>query len=150
MTILVTGARGNVGGALFSQLISAGQDVIAGARDASVLDVAGPAVSLDLERPETLDGVLDGVDAVFLYTRPQGIEGFIAAARKAGVRRVVQLSSIAVLEPHSQTSRIASLHRAVEQALAASGLDVTVLHPGAHLPPVGGGAPRGLRLTQDS
>ncbi|MFE0027383.1 NAD(P)H-binding protein [Amycolatopsis sp. NPDC059021] len=129
MTILVTGARGHVGGQVLAQLLDAGEKVRAASRDASTLDVPEgvETVSLDLEDPDA--GALDGVRAVFLYTRPQGIEKFVAAAQRAGVDHVVQLSSSATLEPFSE-NRIAVLHRAVEEALAGSGLGHTVLHPG--------------------
>ncbi|WP_328445006.1 NAD(P)H-binding protein [Amycolatopsis sp. NBC_00438] len=133
MTILVTGARGNVGRAVVDALVSAGQDVRASSRDAAALDVpAGVAtVSADLESPETLDAALNGVSSVFLYTQRQGIEGFVKAAEAAGVRHVVLLSSGATLEPESARSRIAQLHRVVEEALIAASFGETLLNPGA-------------------
>ncbi|MBE1498650.1 uncharacterized protein YbjT (DUF2867 family) [Amycolatopsis lexingtonensis] len=133
MTILVTGARGNVGRAVVEELVAAGQDVRAASRDATTLDVPeGVAkVSADLEDASTLDAALAGVSAVFLYARPQGIEGFVKAAEAAGVEHVVLLSSGATLEPESAESRIARLHNAVEQALAAASFASTALNPGA-------------------
>jgi uncharacterized protein YbjT (DUF2867 family) len=133
MTILVTGARGHVGRAVLDALVAAGQDVRASSRDATTLDVpSGVAkVSADLENPETLDAALDGIDAVFLYTQRQGIDGFVKAAEAAGVRHVVLLSSGATLEPASAQSRIAQLHRAVEEALIAAPFGETLLNPGA-------------------
>ncbi|VVJ24545.1 Putative hydroxylase [Amycolatopsis camponoti] len=131
MTILVTGARGHVGRAVLDALVAAGQDVRASSRDATTLDVPTAKVSVDLEDPSTLDAALDGVESVFLYTRPSGIEGFVKAAEAAGVRHVVLLSSGATLEPRSSGSRIASLHRAVEQALIAAPFAETLLNPGA-------------------
>lgn len=131
MSVLVTGARGHVGRAVLDALVAAGQDVRAASRDATTLDVPAAKVSADLEDPSTLDAALDGVDAVFLYTRPSGIEGFVKAAEAAGVRHVVLLSSAATLEPQSAQSRIARLHRAVEEALAAAPFASTVLNPGA-------------------
>jgi uncharacterized protein YbjT (DUF2867 family) len=133
MTILVTGARGHVGRAVVDALVAAGQDVRASSRDAGTLDVPdGVAkVSADLEDPSTLDAALDGAEAVFLYTRPQGIDGFVKAAEAAGVRHVVLLSSGATLEPKSAQSRIAQLHRAVEEALIAAPFAETLLNPGS-------------------
>ncbi|MEU7786049.1 NAD(P)H-binding protein [Amycolatopsis sp. NPDC049159] len=133
MTILVTGARGNVGRAVLDELVAAGQDVRAASRDATALEVPDGVtkVSADLEDPSTLDAAVAGVSAVFLYTRPQGIEGFVKAAHAAGVEHVVLLSSAATLEPESAQSRIAQLHHAVEQALAAAPFASTVLNPGA-------------------
>jgi uncharacterized protein YbjT (DUF2867 family) len=133
MTVLVTGASGHVGRAVLDALVAAGQDVRASSRDANSLELPDSVakVSIDLEKPETLEGALDGVDRVFLYARPQGIDEFVKAAEVAGVRHVVLLSSAATLEPHSETSRIAALHRAVEHALAAASFGETLLNPGA-------------------
>ena len=114
MTILVTGARGNVGP---NVTLQAG------------LGVA--KVSADLESPETLEAALDGIASVFLYTQRQGIDGFVKVAEAAGVRHVVLLSSAATLEPESAQSRIARLHRSVEEALAAAPFAETVLNPGS-------------------
>ncbi|WP_372671995.1 NmrA family NAD(P)-binding protein [Amycolatopsis kentuckyensis] len=130
MTVLVTGARGHVGRAVLDALVAAGQDVRAASRDATTLDVPTAKVSADLEDPSTLDAALDGVSSVFLYTRPSGIEGFVKAAEAAGVRHVVLLSSIATREPESR-GRLATLHRAVEQALIAAPFGETLLNPGA-------------------
>ncbi|MEV6646078.1 NAD(P)H-binding protein [Amycolatopsis sp. NPDC051371] len=131
MSVLVTGARGHVGRAVLDALVAAGQDVRAASRDATTLDVPVAKVSADLEDPSTLDAALDGVSSVFLYTRPQGIEGFVKAAEAAGVRHVVLLSSGATLEPESAQSRIAAFHHAVEQALIAAPFGETRLNPGA-------------------
>jgi len=123
MTILVTGARGHVGRAVLDALVAAGQDVRASSRDATTLDVPTPKVSADLEDPSTLDAALDGVESVFLYTRPSGIEGFVKAAEAAGVRHVVLLSSVGAQHP-TGTGPVVSLHNAEEQ-LRASGLPAT-------------------------
>ncbi|MDQ7808333.1 NAD(P)H-binding protein [Amycolatopsis sp. A133] len=133
MTILVTGATGHVGRAVVDALVAAGQEVRASSRDTARLDVPDGVskVRADLEDASTLEPALDGVSAVFLYTRPQGIDGFVKAAEAAGVRHVVLLSSAATLEPDAAQSRIAGLHRAVEQALAAGSFASTALNPGA-------------------
>ncbi|WP_410639341.1 NAD(P)H-binding protein [Amycolatopsis sp. lyj-346] len=133
MTILVTGAGGHVGRAVLDALVAAGQDVRASSRDATKLDVPdGVAkVSADLEDASTLEPALDGVSAVFLYVRPQGIEGFVKVAEAAGVRHVVLLSSGATLEPQAAQSRIARLHRVVEEALIAAPFAETLLNPGS-------------------
>ncbi|MEV6875529.1 NAD(P)H-binding protein [Amycolatopsis sp. NPDC051128] len=133
MTTLVTGASGHVGRAVLDALVAAGQDVRASSRDAATLDVPdGVAkVSADLEDPSTLESALDGVESVFLYTQRQGIDGFVKAAEAAGVRHVVLLSSGATLEPKSARSRIARLHRVVEEALIAAPFAETLLNPGS-------------------
>ncbi|WP_158887315.1 NAD(P)H-binding protein [Amycolatopsis anabasis] len=132
MTFLVTGARGKIGRHVVDGLLAAGKPVRASSRDTSTLDVpAGvEAVRIDLEEPDTVGEALDGVDGIFLYTRPRGLDGFLKAAGQAGARRVVLLSSAAVLEPEADTNPIAALHQAAERAVRNSGLAHTVLHPG--------------------
>lgn len=132
MTVLVTGARGHVGRAVLDGLLTRGQRVRASSRDPRTLNLDGvEKVSLDLENPDTIGDALDGVRALFTYTRPQGMDGFFKAARQAGVEQVVLLSSSAVIEPNADENPIALVHRAVEQALEDSGLAFTVLHPWA-------------------
>jgi uncharacterized protein YbjT (DUF2867 family) len=133
MTILVTGASGHVGRAVLDALVAAGQDVRASSRDAATLNLPdGVAkVSADLEDASTLEPALDGVESVFLYTQRQGIDGFVKAAEAAGVRHVVLLSSGATLEPKSAQSRVARLHRVVEEALIAAPFAETLLNPGS-------------------
>lgn len=87
-------------------------------------------VAADLERPETLPAALDGAERVFLYAKPDGIDGFVAAAQSAGVRHVVLLSSGAVLSGTSEHNPIGRMHGAVESALVESGLEWTFLRPG--------------------
>ncbi len=133
MTILVTGASGHVGSRILDALLAEGVDVRASSRDAGKLHVPDYVrrVNIDLERPETLEGALDGVVSAFVYARPQGAEGFVRAAEAAGVRHVVLLSSAATRDPDFATSRITAIHRAAEDALAAASFAVTTLHPGA-------------------
>jgi len=133
MTILVTGASGHVGHAVLEQLLAAGAEVRASSRDprAAHLPAGVPVVAADLTRPETLPTALDGVARVFLYAQPEGIDGFVQAARAAGVEQVVFLSSSSVVEPGAATDPIAQRHRAVEQALERSGLAWTFVRPGA-------------------
>src|SRR5277367_4280946 len=68
--ILVTGATGQVGGAV-ARLLAAesGLQVIAGARSPEkAKGIGAPVVLLDYDREETLPRALDGVDAAFLVT----------------------------------------------------------------------------------
>jgi len=92
--ILVTGATGNVGGELVRTLAGAGQPVRALTRNDSprewppgVQQAAG-----DLNKPESMAAALAGATAMFLYPGYQDMAGTLAAARQAGVRRVVMLS----------------------------------------------------------
>ncbi|MET7370578.1 NAD(P)H-binding protein [Streptomyces sp. NPDC005566] len=133
MTILVTGARGNVGRRVLDRLHSAGHTLRASGRTPGELSVpAGvDTVRLDLNSPDTFEAALRGVDKVFLYAESDGAKDFFAAAAGAGVRHVVLLSSSTVGGPDAETDALALLHAAVEDALAASALPGTVLRPGA-------------------
>ncbi|GHE00374.1 NmrA family NAD(P)-binding protein [Streptomyces alanosinicus] len=136
--ILVTGAGGNVGGALLGHLRGAGAAVRAAYRDPRrterVIGAGGQAVTLDLADPDTLGPALDGIDTVFLLA-PTGpaqttLELTMVEAARAAGARVVKLS---VWRADEQLTPIARLHRPVEEALFASGLPWTVLRPNFYL-----------------
>ncbi|MFJ5294248.1 SDR family oxidoreductase [Streptomyces sp. NPDC088348] len=133
MTVLVTGSRGRIGSALITLLHENGTDVRAAS--AAPGDLAPPdgvtAVRCDLHDPATFPAALDGADAVFLYAEPSQIGAFLRQAETAGVQHIVLLSSSSVLEPGASECAIAASHLAVEQALAASPIETTVLRPGA-------------------
>ncbi|MCX4642717.1 MULTISPECIES: SDR family oxidoreductase [unclassified Streptomyces] len=135
MTILVTGARGNIGRRVLDRLHSAGHrhPLRASSRTPEELSVpAGVgAVQLDLNRPATFDAALSGVDKAFLYAESEGAKELFAAAARAGVRQVVLLSSSTVSGPQADSDPLAAHHAAVESALEASGVPGTVLRPGA-------------------
>lgn len=133
MTILVTGARGNIGRRVLAKLAEAGYPVRGSAREIARLDVPEGAgrVRLDITDPSDAGEALRGVHAVFLYpTRGPAPAEFLAAAREAGVEYVVLLSSPDVYEG-APDSPIRLAHLVVERALAESGLRHTVIYPGA-------------------
>jgi uncharacterized protein YbjT (DUF2867 family) len=89
-------------------------------------------VRADLDRPETVDAALDGVDRLFLLTRQTSRQlaqeqTVIAAAARAGVGRVVKLSVFRADE--RSPLQIARQHRQAERLLQDSGLLHTVLRP---------------------
>ncbi|AEV84832.1 hydroxylase [Actinoplanes sp. SE50] len=132
MTIVVFGARGRVGRQVVAGLRAAGERVRATGREAPA-GAFGPeveTVAADLDRPETLGPALADAGAAFAYAHPAGAEGFAAAARSAGVRRVVLLSSAAVTRPDAAQNPIARRHRAVEEVLERSGLEWTFVRGG--------------------
>jgi uncharacterized protein YbjT (DUF2867 family) len=134
MTVLVTGARGNIGGRVASRLHAAGSEVRATARDLGTVAVPDgvETVALDLTAAGGADGFADalkGVDTVFLYATRGSAAPFLAAARAAGVGHVVFLSSPASYEAAEHRGPIGRIHRAAEQKLAESGLDYTILYP---------------------
>lgn len=131
--ILVTGATGNVGRHVVEQLVAAGQEVRALTRrpEQAGLPDAVEVVRGDLAEPESLPAALRGIDRVFLFPVPGALPGFVAAAKEAGVRRVVLLSSLAVT--HEVPNAIGDRHRECEQAATGSGLEWTLLRPGAFM-----------------
>ncbi|MFJ6017349.1 NAD(P)H-binding protein [Streptomyces sp. NPDC092952] len=138
MHTLVTGCRGRVGSALVPLLLRDGHTVRAASRTpegltatAAALPEGVPVVTCDLSDPATFEAALDGVDSVFLYAEPAGIDAFLDAARAAGVDHIVLLSSGSVLAPDPERNLIAASHHAVEQALIASPITATLLRPDA-------------------
>ncbi|GAA1665470.1 NAD(P)H-binding protein [Glycomyces endophyticus] len=130
-TVLVTGARGNIGSRVAAALAAAGHRVRASARDTAGLAVPEGAetVALDLTDPSGAEAALDGVRTVFLYPTFGDIGGFLDAAVKAGVEHAVLLSSPAAYDPVEHAGPIGTAHRAVEDAARESGLPHTVLYP---------------------
>lgn len=134
--IMITGATGSVGRVVLEQLIADNRDGQPGVRVLSrnpdkvqwpsgVRTFAG-----DLSDPESFRAALSGVEAVYLFPAPGAGPGFVSAAEAAGVRRVVLLSSAAVLDGvEAQPDPIAAYHSEFEQALRASDLEWTFLRP---------------------
>ncbi|ADD45627.1 NAD(P)H-binding protein [Stackebrandtia nassauensis] len=132
MTVLVTGASGNIGSRVVSTLADTGFAVRAAAREAAALEVPDgvETVSLDIGQPGDATAVLDGVDTIFLYPIRSGSpEALLAAAREAGVRHVVLLSSPGSWDAGEHDRVIGQVHQGIERTLSASGLDHTVLYP---------------------
>lgn len=130
--ILVTGATGNVGRHVLDLLITGGHAVRALSRtpQRAVWPAGVDVVSGDLADPASLDAALTGVESVFLFAVPGSGPAFVAAARRAGVRRVVLLSSSGVDDDAEvQDGHIAAYHAEIEQALRGAGLAWTFLRP---------------------
>jgi len=132
MVTVVFGARGNVGRHVAAGLRAAGVPIRATGRDphAPGFPPDTPVVAADLDSPETLPAALEGAEKVFLYAKPDGIDGFVAAARSAGVQHLVLLSSASVVFPDAEHHPIAQMHRVVEVAIENSGIDWTFIRPG--------------------
>jgi len=132
--ILVTGAAGNVGGEVVRALLDRGEPVRALTRDG-----AGPGlpdgtqrVAGDLNRPDSLAPALDGASGLFLLPGYQDMPGLLAAARRAGVRRVALLSGGSAGDGDLTNAVSAYMIRS-EEAVHASGLAWTVLRPSAFM-----------------
>ncbi|MGH9227893.1 MAG: NAD(P)H-binding protein [Acidimicrobiales bacterium] len=133
--ILVTGATGNAGGAVVRGLLGAGERVRGLVRreaDRSRLPAGVEAVTGDLDEPGTLRAPLRDVRAVFLLSGYRDLPGVLAEMRRAGVERVVLLSSSAA--PDGDLSNaIARYHIASEHAVRGSGLPFTFIQPNAFM-----------------
>jgi uncharacterized protein YbjT (DUF2867 family) len=128
MTILVTGARGNVARALVGRLLDDGHEVRAAGRDPGAARLPGgvEVVAADLARPESWDTALRGVTKAFLYAGTAGLDGFLS--RAGGLAQVVLLSA-AGADPASADA-ITRAHGEAERAVRDSGLPWTFLRPG--------------------
>jgi uncharacterized protein YbjT (DUF2867 family) len=133
MRILVTGVSGYVGAALAPRLRAAGHEIRGFARSPERVAAAGVAlddvVIGDGISGAGLDRALDGVDAAYYLIHsmetPSGsgfpeqelraAERFAAAARAAGVRRIVYLGGLVPAD--EAVSRHLASRLAVEQAL---------------------------------
>ncbi|GAA1135954.1 MULTISPECIES: SDR family oxidoreductase [Microbacterium] len=134
MTILVTGATGNLGRLIIESLIERGasaDQIVAGARDvAKAADLGVRAVHLDYTDPASVSAALDGVDSVVLVSSSEVGQRFaqhkavIDAAAAAGVTKFVYTSA-----PKATTTDLilAPEHKATEEAIAASGLPSVIL-----------------------
>lgn len=130
--ILVTGATGNVGGAVVTQLHAAGVPVRALVRGKAEFPEGVQAVRGDLGDPASLDTALEGVDSVFLvwpFLSAEGAPDVLDAIGKHA-RRVVYLSSAgAGSEEEKPSEAITMFHTELERLIEASGLDWTALRP---------------------
>ncbi|MFI7467684.1 NmrA family NAD(P)-binding protein [Nonomuraea sp. NPDC049646] len=124
MTILVTGATGTVGRLVVEELLQAGQKVRALTRNpaGAALPEGVEVVGGDLAEPASLAAAFEGVTGVHFINfagddyapLPDGA-GLAELAADAGVRRVTVLGG--------------REDGALEQALAATDLEWTLLHP---------------------
>jgi uncharacterized protein YbjT (DUF2867 family) len=142
---LVTGATGYIGGRLAPELLERGYDVRALARDPDKLAGAlwrdrADVVRGDLGDADSLTKAFDGIDVVYYLVHSMGsgpdfvdqearsARNVVAAARRAGVRRLVYLSGLhprdVDLSPHLRS------RTAVGEILLESGIETVVLQAG--------------------
>ncbi|HET8964829.1 MAG TPA: NAD(P)H-binding protein [Candidatus Acidoferrum sp.] len=137
--ILVIGATGTVGRQVVSQLIAAGSQVRAMARnpDDAKLPPQVQVVRGDLTVPESLDACLDDVDAVFLvWTAPHSAVAPALQRITRRARRIVYLSA-PLKTPHplfQQPNLLRPMFEQIERTIETSGLRWTFLRPGMFAP----------------
>lgn len=128
MTIVVTGATGNVGRPLVNLLADAGAKVRAVSRQPQ-----SAGLPADVEVVESASEAIAGASAVFLNSRALGGElvAVVDQARREGVSRLVALSAINADDDFSrQPSRFrGDRNKEVEQLAVDSGLQWVSLRP---------------------
>ncbi|MEW5811215.1 MAG: NAD(P)H-binding protein [Actinomycetota bacterium] len=142
---LVTGATGYIGGHLVPELLGRGHKVRAMARKPAKLDDAPwrdqvEVVAGDLTKADSLVSAFEGMDVVYYLVHSMGTSkdfvaeearsarNVVAAAEKAGVRRVVYLSG---LHPEgANLSRHLASRVEVGEILLASSVETVVLQAG--------------------
>jgi uncharacterized protein YbjT (DUF2867 family) len=128
MTIVITGATGNVGRPLVTELVRAGARVRAVSRQPNTANF--PA---EVEVVTSATAALKGASAVFLNSRALGDElaDVVYLARKSGVTRMVALSAINADDDFSrQPSRFrGDRNKEAEQYAVDSGLPWVSLRP---------------------
>ncbi|MEW1830688.1 NAD(P)H-binding protein [Streptomyces sp. NPDC088196] len=126
--IVVTGATGNVGRTLVRTLAEERVPVTAVARHIGDAQVPPGVRALagDLAEPDGLRAAFDGAEALFLLVAGERPYDILDAAKSAGVRKVVLLSSQgAATRPQAYGHP-----RQFEAAVRESGLDWTILRSG--------------------
>ncbi|MGH3723596.1 MAG: NAD(P)H-binding protein [Mycobacterium sp.] len=128
MTILITGATGNVGRPLVEILANSGADVRAVTRRPQHADFSPEVKIVDSARAG-----LSGATAVFLNSRALGedLTEFVKQAVREGVTRLIALSAINCDDDFSlQPSRFrGDRNKEVEQYVVASGVEWVSLRP---------------------
>ena len=142
---LVTGATGYIGGRLVPRLLDGGFAVRALARNPDKLSAVPWRKDVEVARGDlndraSLEAAFDDVDVVYYLVHSMGFEkdfaaeerraaeNVVAAARKAGVRRIIYLSG---LHPAgAELSTHLSSRTRVGEILIASGIETIVLQAG--------------------
>lgn len=135
MTILAIGGTGRVGSAVVQRLVEEGVSVRVLSRNAdklAKLPAGAEGVLGDLDKPETLGPVFDGVTAMLLsltvdpHEQARGLTAVEAAAR-AGVTKVVHIS---VKMYEGSDSRVFyQAKQAIEKRIRELGLTLTTIRP---------------------
>lgn len=142
--IFIAGATGQLGNAVINALIESGTPaarIVAGTRKpeaAAALEAKGVQLrKADYADPASLDAAYQGIDTLYLVSGDAPIDiriaqhrNAIAAARRAGVKRIVYTSFVDTAE--DSPFGFARIHADTERALAESGLDSTILRHGVY------------------
>jgi NAD(P)H dehydrogenase (quinone) len=136
MSVAVTGATGHLGRLVVERLkekLPAGEIVALARSPEKAADLGVEVHMANYDETETLAPALAGVDTLLLISasevgkREVQHRNVIAAAKKAGVKRIVYTS---LLRADSSPLSLAGEHLATETELKASGIPVTILRNG--------------------
>ena len=128
---LVTGARGNIGGAVVYSLEARGLPVRVLSR-APQAPTPGEVAVGDLNQPASIRPALSGVDAIFLLPGYADMDGLVNEIRAAGVKQIVLLSGSSA-SSGDMSNAITRYMVDSERAVTGSGLDWTVVRPSAFM-----------------
>jgi uncharacterized protein YbjT (DUF2867 family) len=142
-TLAITGGTGFVGGHLLRAAREAGHPIRALTRGWRPPEDGIDWIEGALDGPETLAALCEGADAIvhiaglinapdragFEAVNVAGTAAMVDAARAAGVRRFIHISSLAAREP--ELSDYGWSKARAERIVAASGLDWTIVRPPA-------------------
>jgi NADH dehydrogenase len=144
--VLVTGGTGFVGPKIVHALRAHGRDVRAlvrnPARAGRLASWGAELVSGDVTDPASLEAAVDGCTHVvhlvaiirgkpqdFERVMTQGTRALVGAAKNAGVERFVLMSALGTTESSSTVVPYFAAKWAMEQEVAASGLEHTIFRP---------------------
>lgn len=130
--ILVAGAAGRVGRCVARRLERRGCAVrlLLHSPSTQALGAGMEAITADYNDPSQMAAAFASVDAAFMYAPgPEASHAVFQAARQAGVKQVVLLSSASVTKAAPGANPIAERHRLAEQAVQAAGLEWTFIRP---------------------
>jgi len=144
--ILVTGASGFVGRHMLNRLAADGRPLRAMIRERSTAHIPGgvEVVGSDLTRPDSLPEAVRGIQvivhcaaiaadrketltATYDAVNRLGTEHLVAAAREAGVRRLVVMSGLGTFEAPPGT--YVATRWGLESAVRSSGIPYVILQP---------------------
>lgn len=135
MSILVTGALGNVGRYVIESLLELGENIVAASPSVDRLNEAFGAiqkirtVQFDFTEQETFAAALEGVDRVFLMRpphlgKPEDLLPFVQAMAKANIKLVAFLSLMGV------ENNPVPPHHKIEKLIKQYGIPYSFIRPG--------------------
>jgi NAD(P)H dehydrogenase (quinone) len=160
--ILVTGASGQLGSAIVSYLLKAGQvaasDIIAASRNpaklSAIADQGVETRAVDFDDAASLESAFAGVDRVLLIStdeiaspgkRLAQHKAAVAAAAKAGVGHILYTS---MPNPDKSLVSFAPDHLGTEEAIKASGMAYTIIRNSWYIDNYFMGMPHNLQAGQ--